>query len=375
MTILAAVAGIALLFVILVDAFEAIILPRRVTRKFRLTRLFYASTWALASGIGRRLGSPKRRERVLSVFGPLSMLLLMSVWAIGLILAFALLQWSAGSGLNAPERKPTFGTDLYMSGTTFSTLGLGDVAPRTRFARFLAVAEAGTGFGFLALVIGYLPVLYQAFSRREVNISLLDARAGSPSSASELLRRFASHSDRDALRRLFAEWERWSAELLESHISYPVLCYFRSQHDNESWLAALCTILDTCALVIAGIDGLARDQAELTFAMSRHALVDLAQILNTAPRAPDAERLPQTDLEKLRGIVQAAGLQPASDAAADQKLRNLRRMYEPYVQGLAGRLLLPVPAWIRPKRVPDNWQTSAWEKTLAGLEAPEEEEH
>lgn len=373
MSILAGAAGIALLFAILADAFEAVILPRRVTRKFRLTRFFYASTWALAAGIGRRLRSPKRRERVLSIFGPLSMLLLMSVWAAGLIFAFALLQWSAGSALNAPEAKSTFGTDLYLSGTTFVTLGLGDVAPRNRFARFLVVVEAGTGFGFLALVIGYLPVLYQAFSRREVNISLLDARAGSPSSASELLRRFASHPDRDALNRLFAEWERWSAELLESHISYPVLCYFRSQHDNESWLAALCTILDACALVMAGIGGMARDQAELTFAMARHALVDLSQILNTAPRAPDPERLPPDHLERLRGIMQTAGLQPASEAAADQKLRNLRRMYEPYVRGLADRLLLPVPPWIRPKHVPDNWQTSAWEKALAGLEALEEE--
>src|SRR5207249_10659172 len=155
------------------------------------------------------------------------------------------------------------------------TLGYGDVVPTGAWGRSLAVAEAGIGFGFLAVVISYLPVLYQAFSRREITISLLDARAGSPPSAGELLRRLAHARSLAGVGPLLVEWERWSAELLESHLSFPVLSYYRSQHDNQSWVAALTTILDTSALLIAGVDGPDGHQARLTFAMARHAAVDL----------------------------------------------------------------------------------------------------
>ncbi|MBI3328075.1 MAG: two pore domain potassium channel family protein [Nitrospinae bacterium] len=285
MQAIVAVVSCALLFVVLWDAFEGIVLPRRVTRRLRLTRLFYRYTWLPWSAAGRRMRPGKRRERYLSYYGPLSMLLLLSVWAASLIVGFAMLQWAFGSAMNAPEGAATFGTDLYVRGTTFFTLGLGDVVPRTPLARALTVVEAGTGFGVLALVIGYLPVLYQAFSQREVSISLLDARAGSPPSATELLRRH-SQGHMEELRQLLRDWERWAAEVLESHLSYPVLGYYRSQHDNQSWLAALTTILDASALVIVGIDAGPARQALLTFAMARHAVVDLAQIFNTPPGFP-----------------------------------------------------------------------------------------
>ncbi len=155
------------------------------------------------------------------------------------------------STLAAADGQHGFFTDLYMSGTTFFTLGLGDVVPRSDLARFLTVVEAGIGFAFLAVVIGYLPILYQAFSRREVEVSLLDARAGSPSSAVELLRRHAGVEGADDLCQLLRGWEHWSAELLESHLSYPSLGYFRSQHEHQSWVAALTTILDACARACA----------------------------------------------------------------------------------------------------------------------------
>ena len=203
-----------------------------------------------------------------------------------MMVAFAMVQWSV-----APLRI-SFGDSLYLSGTTFTTLGMGDVLPRTPLARIVTVLEAATGFGFVALVISYLPILYQSFARREANISLLDARAGSPPTAAELLRRYVTGHGLQDLDALLREWELWSAGLLESTISYPVLAYFRSQHDNQSWLAALTTIMDVCAVVIAGIDSLAPWQARLTFAMARHTVVDLAQIVNAPPRPPQPDRLP-----------------------------------------------------------------------------------
>src|SRR5262249_34012551 len=158
--------------------------------------------------------------------------------------------------LNGPAgEQPGLATYLYLSGTTFFTLGYGDVTPVGPFGRVLAVAESGLGFGFMAVIIGYLPVLFQAFSRREVTISLLDARAGSPPSAAQFLLRLARTERVDAVEPFLAEWERWAAELLESQLSFPVLSYYRSQHDNQSWLAALTTVLDTCAFLIAGVKG------------------------------------------------------------------------------------------------------------------------
>src|SRR5262249_35490875 len=145
-------------------------------------------------------------------------------------------------------------------------------------ARVLVVTESGLGFGFLALVISYLPVIYQAFSRREVNIVLLDARAGSPPTAAELLRRHAGADGVEPLERLLGDWERSTADILESHVSYPVVAYFRSQHTNESWLAALTAILDACSLLLSCVENTSSRQARLTFAMCRHTVVDLAQL-------------------------------------------------------------------------------------------------
>jgi hypothetical protein len=222
------------------------------------------------------------------------------------------------------------------------------------------VLETGTGFGFLAIVISYLPVLYGAFSRREVKISLLDARAGSPPTAAELLRRHVRSQNLEALGKFLHDWEAWSAELMESHLSFPVLCYFRSQHDNQSWLAALTAILDTCALLISCVEGALLWQSQLAFAISRHALVDLAQVLQIPPR-PCADRLSDADFEEFRKLLSAAGI-AADSSGAERKLRDLRSMYEPYISGFSERLLMPYPSWRVAAGPADNWKTSAWEK-------------
>jgi hypothetical protein len=367
MAIFAALAGVALIVTVLWDAFETIILPRRVTRRFRLTRLYYRDIWLPWSAIARRMRSARRRESYLSYFGPLSLLGLFGVWAAGLILGFAMLHWSLGSAVSLAKETPTFWIELYLSGTTFFTLGLGDVVPRTGLTRGLTVVEAGTGFGFLAIVISYLPVLYGAFSRREANISLLDARAGSPPTAAELLRRQGHSHAVEALTTYLRDWELWSAELMESHLSYPVLCFYRSQHSNQSWLAALTAIMDTCVLILACAEGELKWQAQLTFAISRHALVDLAQILSVPPRAPAGERLPPDDLARLRALLAENGVPLCDPGSVGQKLDKLRPMYEPYLSGLTHRLLMPLPPWIVAAESTDNWRTSAWGKVSVEL--------
>jgi hypothetical protein len=360
MEIVPALFGVILILIILGDAFETVVLPRRVTRRVRLARLFFRSTWLPWSALLRWISSGTRRETYLSFYGPLSLLLLLMVWATGLIFGFALLHWANGSAIDLAKGAPSFSTDLYFSGTTFFTLGLGDVTPRTPMARGLTSLEAGIGFGFLALVIGYLPALNQSFSRREVNISMLDARAGSPPTAAEMLRRHSHDHGLEELRQLLRDWEIWSAELLESHLSYPVLAFFRSQHDNQSWLGALSAILDTSAFVIAGLEGPCERQAELTFAIARHAVVDLSLIFRRSPRGPEKDRLPAALLEHLRTTLKASGLKVRQGTAADQKLIELRLMYEPYVNSLSTYLAITIPPWAPEAGTTDNWQTSAW---------------
>ena len=363
--------GVAIVLIVIWDAFEVIILPRRVTRRFRLSRFFYRNFWRLWKSITRLIPVKKARESAFGIFGPISLLILVAVWAVGLVIGFALMQYGSGSAVNiaVPSATGSFWTDMYLSGTTFFTLGLGDVIPRSSVARGLVVVEAGLGFGFLAGVIGYLPFIYGSFSKREVSITLLDSRAGTPPSAGELLRRHSYPHGPDALRELLKEWELWSAELMESHLSYPVLAYFRSQHDNQSWVASLTAILDTCALIMVGIDGACERQAELTFAIARHAVVDLSQVFGTSPRPLPDDRLPGAELRRIRDVLAQHGLKLHDGAAADTRLVELRGMYEPYVFALAAYLNQPLPPWIPIKKGKDNWQTTAWGQTAGLLEA------
>jgi hypothetical protein len=358
--------GALTIVVVLWDAFETIVLPRRVARRFRLTRMFYRLTWIPWSAIGRRKRHGPKRETFLSYYGPLSTLLLLTFWAVGMVLGFAMLQWSAGSNLHTPFGSASFFDDLYSSGTNYFTLGLGDITPRSPAARLLTVAEAGLGFGFLAMVVSYLPVLYSAFSRREVNISLMDSRAGAPSTTSELLSRYRGNPA--GLDATLQEFERWTAELLESHISYPVLTYFRSQHDNQSWLGVITTILDTCSLVMTGLKEYSPWQARLTFAIARHTVVDLAQILKTPPQPPVPNRLPPEDFDRLR--VALSECRPGiADGDGYEKLAELRALYEPYVNALSHYLEMRLPHWVNHAGVRHNWETSAWGKVEIPPEA------
>src|SRR6266446_2404872 len=356
-----AIVGIVLICVVLLDAFQTVVLPRRATRRLRLARLVFRSTWQLWSAPARgRWHSGERRETYLSYYGPFALLLLIGVWSTGLVGGFALLLWGLGAQMAATGGDAGVGTALYGSGTTFFTLGLGDVLPHTALGRLLVVLEAGIGFAFLALIISYMPVLAQAFSQREVNVALLDARAGSPPSAAELLRRHAGVDLPGALVQVLLEGERWAAELLESHLSYPLLAFYRSQHAEQSWLAGLTMILDVAALVLVGMDGAPTRPARLAFAMARHAAADLSHILGARPRAVAPERLSAADLAHLRAVLAQAGVPLRQGPEADRMLAHLRQMYEPYVSALADRLLMPLPPWLPPPGATDVWKTTAW---------------
>lgn len=376
--IFAVILGILLILLVLWETFETIVLPRRVTRQFRLTRFFYRSTWRPWVAVASLRRTKKLRDATLSYYGPLSLLLLLAFWAFSLVLGFGLLHYGLEDALAGSLFSSHFGNALYLSGTTLFTLGLGDIQPASSTARFVTVLEAGIGFGFLALVIGYLPVLYQAFSRREVTISLLDARAGSPPTAFEILRRQSGVEGMEALTELLYDWEKWSADLMESHLSYPALAYFRSQHDNQSWIASLTAILDVCALAMTGLEGMCQYQARMTFAIARHALVDLSQVFSAPPdKNSDLNRLTPQALDELRKSLHSIGMVLADGAEAAEELRRLQGLYEPYALALSGYLRMDLPPWIKSAApAKDNWQTTAWQISAAKREAiPAHDEH
>jgi hypothetical protein len=359
MQIVAALVGAVLVFGVLRDTFETVILPRRVAG-VRLSKIFYQVTWRPWSAIGRRMASGDRRETFLSTYGPISLLFLIVLWGTILVAGFALILWAAGfdSRLSGPDH-------LYVSGTTFTTLGIGDFTPKSDLARFLTVVEAGTGFGFLAVVISYLPILYQSFSRREVAISMLDEWAGSPPSAGDLLMRALSSNEVDELIPLMARWEEWAAELLESHLSYQVLSYFRSQHENQSWLAALTAMLDVASIWQAAKARGKTWQARRVYAIGRHALGDLSQVLRASPRFDEADRLTRAQAQEIHSALVGAGIGIDLDTFC-QRLESLRKGYEPYAVALSHELQLELPPWMPGPGRKDNWETTKWEGAAPG---------
>ena len=376
MAALLALAAVVQIAWVLLEFFEVMLLPRRVRRRWRPVRLYFRLTWSAWRAVAERT-APAWRTELYAVYGPLSLVALFAVWSVLLVTAFGALQWAIAA--RAPDA-PSLLNQLYFSGVTFFTLGYGDVTATTRLGKVVSVTEAGVGFGFIAVVIGYLPVLYQLFSQREAYVLRLDARAGSPPTAVALLERHAGPQGLAALDTLLGEAERWAMELLESHLSYPMLAYYRSQQDNESWLASLAAITDACALLVAGLEHGAgeraqggevpRFQARMTFAAARQAIVAMARVLADAPpgvgrgtseRAPSVardDRLPPHARAELEARLAAVGLRFA-DAHAETLLDEARAAYEPQLKALARRLALPLPPWLRDPDAPDNWERGA----------------
>jgi hypothetical protein len=360
MRILVGVIGGGLVALMLLEIFLTFLMPRRVKRDPQIVRSVFAFGWRPWRRLARRLPA-QASDTMLGIYGPFGLLLNLALWVSVMMLGYACLQWSGGSLLATMHRSVDFGDDLYFSAATMTTDGPASLTAHTTFARVVQVIDAGSGLAVLAIVIGYLPSLYQAFSRREATVSQLDARAGSPPSAGRLVLRTTGRGGWPALSGYLSGWETWVAELMETHLAYPVLGYFRSQHLNQSWLAAICTVLDACAFTIAAAPTGTVDPARFTFAIARHAVVDLSYSFRVEPAPPALDRLPADDLEWLLRELREAGVEQGADTATiAERLTRTRALYEPYVNALAERLELPLPPWLAPESPSDNWRNTDW---------------
>jgi hypothetical protein len=297
---------------------------------------------------------------MLGLYGPFGLIMNLTLWVLGMILGYAALQWAGGSQL-AAGHSVGFGQDLYFSAATLVSSGTGSLSAQTGFARLIQVIDAASGLLTLAIVIGYLPALFQAYSRREATVSKLDARAGSPPTAGRLVIRTARRGGWSTTNDYLAEWETWTAELMETHLSYPILAYYRSQHVNQGWLAALCAVLDSCALTVAAAPAGTVDAARFTFAIGRHAVADLSYTFHTTPMPPAVDRLPPASLEVLLSELREIGVEIDQETSTiAERLGHLRGLYEPYVNALANRLDLRLPDWMATESPTDNWRTTEW---------------
>jgi len=341
--VLVGILGAVLVVLMLAEFFVTFLLPRRVKRDVRLARNIDRLLWIPWRGVGRRLPAGSG-DTWLGFFGPLSLVFTLLLWILGLIVGFAAIQWALGSHL-ASSGTVNFGRTLYFSAGDFFSAST-SLTPQTTGADIVGVLEAATALAVLFVVIGYLPALFQAYSRREIAVSQMAPRAGSPPTAGGLLRHSMERERWSELDAYLEDWETWAAELMETHLSYPVLAFFRSQHLNQSWLGALVVVMDTSSVRIASTGGNDAVSAELSYAIGRHALADLAYMFRVSSSADVPERLGEGDFQRLREIASRCGAAADGGAAMRERLSELRAGYEPQAQALARHLELPLPQWL-----------------------------
>ncbi len=343
--IIEAILGIFVVGSILFDVFLTVVVPRRAPRAgrtFRLSRYVMSNVWVLCRWLGLRIQSADRREGLLGSFGPFAVMLLLVSWVAGLVIGYGLLLDAVKDQIRpVPEN---LATSLYFAGESLLTLGFGDYTAQVGWARLFTLMAAATGLSIFAAVLTLLFTLYGSFQRREVAVVVLEAGAGAPPSGVTLLETYALAGILSDLPRVFESWQAWAAEVLDTHLAYPMLAYFRSSHDNDSWISSLGAVMDAATLVLTTIEDGPKGWAKLSRAVGGHCLEDLVQYF----RLPDE---PEVGLERwefdeaCRRLAYAGfSLRGADQAWAD--FSRLRSEYAGRVNALARHWASPPAQWI-----------------------------
>ena len=334
--------GLFLIAFVAWDVFNTVALPRPTPSLYRLARNLTRFAWRAWCWQGRRMALGDRRERWLGAFAPLLVLVLLVAWVLLLITGFGLIDLAFGADFNPPIQ--SIGTALYLAGAGLLTIGFGDIVPTVALTRAIAIASAGLGLGTVALVITYLFSLYGSFQRREVLVTMLDGRAGAPPSGVALLETCQRTGMLDELPALFGEWERWAAEVLDSHLAYPILGYFRSSHDHESWVASLGAMLDAAVLVLTTVEDQPRGRAEMLLAIGVHLVEDVSSFFGFANDGRVG--VERAEYEAARGRLEAAGFRLEGPEGGWILFAQLRARYASRINELAGYWMTPPALWI-----------------------------
>jgi hypothetical protein len=343
--IIALLLGGIIILTTLNDVFQTAIVPRAVGRRLRMSYYVWRGAWNVWPSLAWNVagGDAERREDLLALFAPAMLMLLPIMWGLFLIVGFGTIFWSLRYGLS--PRGGNFGDTAYFAGTSLTTLGFGDIVGRSGIARFVSIVAASTGLGLFSIITAYLFSLFGSFQARETFVVMLGARTGVPPSGVDLLTIAGHGGTRSNLPTLMIEAQRWIAQVMESHLAYPVLAYFRSSHDYQSWIGTLGTLLDSATLVMTTIEAVDDGQARVLYDLGRHATHDLAGHLGVEWKGT-APGLEQPEFERACTHLRDAGYRIDDAEAAWSRFSSLRGAYAPQLDALARFFAIPPLQWI-----------------------------
>jgi len=340
---LALVTGVALITITTADALHTLVVTRLTVHEWWPTDWFYRKGWRLWRRLALRITDEARREVLLGVFAPLSILGLLVAWVSVLIVGWGFVWWALRADVAGVE---SLGDGIYFSGVVFFSVGFGDVLPQEGLTRVLVLVEAFSGLSSIALVIGYLPSLYSSYRERESLLLTLDDLGNDRMTPLGLVSSVVHDGDLDELYDLFREWERWTASVLESHTAYPMLATFRSQHTGQSWLTALGVVTDAAVACISTIPGADQRSPMRLYRRAARTFDALADRLHVEPS--DEVRLTRDMFRDGYALIASKGLATYPEEVAWQRVVRLRATYAPQMEGLIDALLTPRGFWSHP---------------------------
>lgn len=336
-------AGIAIIALVLYDIFSAVVVPRSVPRGWRIAGYVVPTGWVLWRNAALRVRDAGKREDILAGFAPAVLVVLLVLWLVLLIFGYALVL----HGLRASMRPPleNFAAAYYLAGTSLLTIGFGDYVPMEPAARFVTLAAASTGLGLFALDVTFIFSIFGSFQQREVFIGVMGSRAGSPPSGVTLLETIAKYNLAHDVADDFRDAERWASMVLESHLAYPILAYFRSSHDDESWVGTVGALLDATTMVITLTNSEMIGRAKLLRSVCVHLTRDLSRYF----RVDDLDNsvgIERREFDQACAQLTAAGVPVRCDDAAWEKFSELRRQYAGPLNALARYWAIPRTLWV-----------------------------
>jgi hypothetical protein len=332
--------GLFLLALTFWDVFETVVVPRPTPGWFRIGRYILRGSWRVLRMV--RDGRPNRSyDRVLGLFAPAITITLLGAWLATLILGYGLILFALRDQLQPVPSD--LGSALYFAATSVLTLGYGDIVAVGGPARMIAIVAAISGLGLVALVVTFLFSLYGSYQRREVQVVALQAAAGGPPSAVALLETYAQLGLVDRLPDLFVDWEQWAVEVLDSHVAYPLLGYFRSSHDNASWIGGLGTVLDAASLVLTTICEVPRGEAKLFKRVGTHLVED---IFNLGFRLGEPTSLDRSDFDAAYDRLEEAGYTLETREVAWPVFEASRATYATRLEAMATYWAMPATSWL-----------------------------
>jgi hypothetical protein len=339
------VLGIVIIVAALNDVFQSVVMPRATGRRLRVSFYVWRMAWKIWPRAAWRLypRDDDRREDFLAVFAPFMLIALMGLWIGLLILGFGLVLWAFRGGIIPANR--SFGTMLYFAGTSLLTIGFGDVVGRAGLPRLVSVLSALAGLSFLAITTAYLFAIFGSFQNRETFVVSVAARAGSPPSGVNLLAIAGYSRTKEDLSALMIDAQRWAAAVMESHLAYPVLAFFRSSHDEQSWVGTLGTLLDAATLLMTTVDGVRDGQARIFYNVGRHAAHDLARYFRTGDSEENVG-IERAEFDHACERLAAAGYTMLERDDSWKRFAGLRAGYANRLNAIAAFFQIPPLQWI-----------------------------